>query len=94
MKTSLRFTIPALAIVCPAAVFGGLIGIIPASALVGALFLYATAGLLLIALNDNGIARRPIIVHRTPALVCTAAAVEPARTRSSYGIRRQRCPVA
>jgi len=94
MKTSLRFTMPAIAIAFPATVFGGLVGIIPVSALVGVLFLYATASLMLIALNDSGLARRPIIVHRAPAPVCTVVAVEPARTRSSYGIRRQRCPVA
>ena len=94
MKTSFKVTTSALAIAFPAAVFGGLLGILPASALIGALFVYATAGLVLVAINDNGLARRPFIVHRTPAPVCPAAASEPARTRSSYGIRRQHCGVA
>ena len=94
MNTSLKFTTSVLAIASPVAIFGGLVGILPASAFVGALFVYATAGLMLIALNDNGLARRPFIVHRTSAPVCSTAMIGPARTRSSYGIRCQHCPVA
>ena len=94
MKTSLRFTTSVLAIAVPATVFGGLVGIIPASAFVGALSLYATAGLTLVALSDDGLARRPFIVHRTPAPVCTAATFGPARLGPSYGLRRRKCPVA
>ena len=94
MKTSITVTASTLALAFPAAIFGGLLGILPASAIVGALFVYATVGLLLIALTDNGLARRPFIVHRTPAAACPAAAFEPARKRSSYGIRRQHCPAA
>ncbi len=94
MKTSLTVTASTLAIAFPAAIFGWLLGILPSSALIGALFVYATAGLMLVALSDNGLARRPFIVHRTPAAACPAAGFEPARKRSSYGIRRQHCPAA
>jgi hypothetical protein len=83
-----------LAIAFPAAVFGGLVGILPASVFVGALFLYATVGLIVIALTDDGLAYRPFIVRRAPAQVCTVATVGPARTGKSYGIRRQQCAVS
>jgi hypothetical protein len=86
-----------LAIALAAAAFGGLVGILPASAFFGsevALFLSATAGLMLIALNDDGRGRRPIIVRRMPVTACTMATVGPARARSSYGIRRQNCTAA
>jgi hypothetical protein len=93
MKNSLSITASALTIAIPATIFGGLVGIIPAAAFIGAVSLYATAGLLLVVLGDDGLARRPI-VHRTPAPVCTPATFGPARLRTSYGIRRQKCTVA
>jgi hypothetical protein len=92
MKTTLSFAMLILSIALPAAAFGGLVGILPASALVGALSLFATAGLMLIALNDDGHGRRLIIVRRPPGTACAAAV--PARFGRSYGIRRRRCPVA
>jgi hypothetical protein len=94
MKTSLRITASVLAIAIPATVFGGFVGIIPASAFISAVFLYATAGLMLVALGDDGLARRPFIVHRTPAPVCTATTFGPARFGTSYGLRRRKCTVA
>jgi hypothetical protein len=94
MKTSLRFTLSALTIAFPATVFGGLVGIVPASIFVGAVFLFAAVGLMLIALCDNGGARRPVVVRQTPAQVCPASRIGPARLGSSYGVRRRQCPVA
>jgi hypothetical protein len=94
MKTSLKFTSSVIAIAIPATIFGGLVGIIPASVFIGAVCLYATAGLMLVALSDDGLARRPFIVHRTPAPVCTAATFGPARMGPSYGLRRRECQVA
>jgi hypothetical protein len=97
MKTTLSFAMLVLAIALAAAAFGGLVGILPASAFFGsevALFLSATAGLMLIALNDDGRGRRPIIVHRMPVTACTTTVLGPARARSSYGIRRQNCTAA
>lgn len=97
MKTTLRFSLLVLALALPATVFGGLVGILPASVFIGsemALFLFITVGLMLIALTDNGQGRRPIIVHRTPVSACTAAPFVPARPRISYGLRRHHCPVA
>jgi hypothetical protein len=94
MKTSLRFTLSALTIAFPVTVFGGLVGIIPAAAFVGAVFLYAAAGLTLVALNDSGLAHRPFIVHRAHGPVRTVAAFREGRSRSSYEICDQHCPVA
>jgi hypothetical protein len=97
MKNTLRFTLLVLAIALPATAFGGLVGILPASVFIGselALFFFFTAGMMLIALNDNGHGRRPIIVHRSPVSTCSATPFSPARPKISYGLRRQHCPVA
>ena len=97
MKTTLRFTLLVLAIALPTTAFGGLVGILPASVFIGselALFFFFTAGMMLIALNDNGHGRRPIIVHRSPVSTCSATPFSPARPKISYGLRRQHCPVA
>jgi hypothetical protein len=91
MKTTLKITLLVLAIALPVAAFAGLVGILPTSAFSGTVFLYATFGLMVIALTDNGHPRRSVIVH--PA-VSTAAPFVPARPRVSYGLRRQHCPVA
>jgi hypothetical protein len=97
MKTTLRFTLLVLAIALPTTAFGGLVGILPASVFIGselALFSFITAGMMLIALNDSGSGRRPVIVHRAPVSAGTAAPFCPARPKISYGLRRQHCPVA
>ena len=85
-----------LAIALPATSFGGLVGILPASAFIGSeitLFLFATAGLMFIGLNDDGLGRRPIVLHRAPVAISLAAPVGPARPRISYGLRRRPCSV-
>jgi len=97
MKTALRFALLVLSIALPAAMFGALVGILPASAFFGsevALFLFVTAGLMLIALGDHGSGRRPVVVRLTQPSACSAAPFSPAKRRISYGLRRQHCPTA
>lgn len=97
MKTILNLTLLALAIALPVVTFAGLVGLLPLGAFIGSeftFFAFSVVGMMLIALNDNGKGRRPIIVRHAPPAALPGSPCNSPAYGTSYGLRRKVCTIA
>jgi hypothetical protein len=97
MKTTLNLLLLVLAIALPLVTFAGLVELLPLTAFVASeatFCAFSFVGLMLVALNDDGKGRRPLIVR--PSILPAQPATTGAQTAygPSYGLRRRVCTIA
>jgi hypothetical protein len=94
MKTTLNLLLLVLAIALPVVTLAGLVGLLPVTAFLGieaAFFAFSFVGMMLIALNDDGRRRRPVIVRQSSPATLRTVIGKQAAYRTSYGLRRNVC---